>query len=399
MRIGYFTSMYPRATDTFIQREVLGLRARGVDVRTFSVRKSSTDHDVGADLIKEKSNTYFILPVNILKLIVENLRIMISHPLLYISALNLAIRTRRPGLRGFVLQFFYFQEAVVFAKEIRHQGISHIHNHFGDSSGTVALLASRLSKIGYSMTIHGPHIFFDPTHWALKEKLRYSRFVVCISHYCLSQMMLFSDKSDWHRLQIVHCGVDVSHPIQPQIRQKAHKLLYSGRLAVEKGLPVLFESLSLLVERKYQFELTLLGDGDDRNMLELLGQKLNIEKRLVFVGFVDQTQVREYLEKSDIFILPSLAEGVPISLMEAMFFGVPVIGTSVGGVSELIESGNTGIIVPPAAPIELANAIARYIDDVELRKHVSKLGREKILTDFNLDKQLDELISLFSKCE
>ena len=123
---------------------------------------------------------------------------------------GLAWKTARPGFRGRLWQLFYFLEAVLLTRELQRQGVSHLHNHFGDASGTVAMLASGLSGVGYSITFHGPHIFFDPMHWALREKVHRARFIVCISNYCMSQMMLFSERSDWSRLKIVHCGVDVS---------------------------------------------------------------------------------------------------------------------------------------------------------------------------------------------
>jgi colanic acid/amylovoran biosynthesis glycosyltransferase len=395
MRIGYFTNSYPRATDTFIRREVLGLRQRGIDVRTFSVRRTGTDHDVGPDVMEEKRNTYYILPVGPAKLIGANLSAFVNAPKRYIAALVLALKTRQPGVRGLVLQLAYFQESVVLALELRRQGITHVHNHLGDNSGTVTLLVSVLMRVGYSITIHGPHIFFDPTHWALREKVRYSRFIACISHYCQSQMMLFSDRADWGHLKIIRCGVDIERFRHNDVREKASKLLYAGRLAVEKGLPVLFESLRMLVDRGYEFELTLVGDGSDRQDLEKLGRQLGISHRLIFAGYASQDDVREYLRQSDIFILPSFAEGVPVSLMEAMACGVPVLATYVGGVAELVEPERTGLLVSPADSLALSKAIARYLDDLELRQKVSRLGRQMVVTNFNLDTEVDKLAGLF----
>jgi colanic acid/amylovoran biosynthesis glycosyltransferase len=395
MRIAYFTNSYPRATDTFIRREVVGLRQRGIDVRTFSVRRTGADHDVGPEVLDEKSNTCYLLPVNPFKLIGANLSAVIRMPGRYLAALALALKTRRPGLRGLLFQLLYFQEAILLGRELRRQGITHVHNHLGDNSGTVTLLASSLTGIGYSITIHGPHIFFDPTHWALREKVRYSRFIVCISHYCQSQMMLFSDQADWSHLTIVRCGVDLEHFRCGPVKDKARKLLYTGRLAAEKGLPVLFDSLRTLADRGYDFELTLVGDGSDRQALEALGRQLGIFDRLVFAGYVGQDGVREYLQQSDVFILPSFAEGVPVSLMEAMACGVPVLATYVGGVAELVEPEQTGLVVPPADSLALGNALARYLDSMELRQKVSRLGRERVQRHYNLNAEVDKLARLF----
>ena len=395
MRIGYFTNTYPRATDTFIQREIQGLRERGFDVRTFSVRRAGTEHDVSQYVIDEKKSTFCILPVNPLKIAICNLSVLFNSPARYASTLNLALSTAQPGLRGFIWQLFYWQEAVVLAKELRQQKVEHLHNHMGDASGTVAMLATRMASISYSITIHGPHIFFDPMHWALREKVKYSSFIACISHYCKSQMMLFSEQTDWDRFNIVHCGINPQQFAYTEVNEQARKLLYTGRLSVEKGLPILFESLKLLKNQDYDYELTLVGDGEDRAYLEQLASEMDIGERLIFTGFAGQDEVRKHLLESDIFILPSFAEGVPVSLMEAMSSGIPVISTYVGGIAELIKSEETGLLVSPSDPIQLRDAIARYIDDYDLRDKVSRQGREKVVTDFNIDNEVDKLAQLF----
>jgi len=395
MRIAYFTNTYPRATDTFIQREVMGLRERGIDVRTFSVHKTGTDHDVGPEVLAEKKNTFYVLPVNPFRLLAHNLCTLVMSPARYLGALLLALKTARPGLAGLIYQLFYFQEAVVIARELRRHKMHHLHNHLGDLSGTVAMLASSLAGIGFSMTVHGSDFYFDPTHWALREKVKLSLFIVCISHYCKSQMMLFSDQEDWHRLKIVHCGIDPERFGYADVRETGGNLLYIGRLAAEKGIPVLFESLSLLAGRGYDFLVTMVGDGPDRAALEEMAVRLGISDRLTFAGYAGQDEVKEHLQKSDVLILPSFAEGVPVTLMEAMACGVPVIGTQVGGVPELIEHDRTGQLVPPADSATLADAIIRYLDDPELRERVSRQGREKVVQDFNLTTELDKLTLLF----
>lgn len=395
--IGYFTGTYPRATDTFIQREVQGLRARGIDVRTFSVRKSGVEHDVSDEILTEKTNTFYILPVNPVRLLISNIAALFEAPGAFLATLQLAWRTAQPGWRGMLWQIFYFQEAIVLAREMRRQQIQHLHNHLGDASGNVTLLACRLGGVGYSMTIHGPHIFFDPIHWALREKVKYCRFTACISHYCRSQMMLFADNEDWGRLVIVHCGVDQLLFKQSSVRPNARGLLYVGRLAVEKGVPVLLESLALLIAQGYDFELTLVGDGPDGDFLKTSAQNLGIADKVMFAGYANQEEVRSHLQRCDVFLLPSFAEGVPVSLMEAMACGVPVIATYVGGVAELVEDGETGLVVYPGDPISLKNAIARYANDHALRERVSRQGRDKVVAEFNIDTEVDKLAALFKQ--
>lgn len=402
--IAYFTSAYPRATDTFIQREVIGLRNAGIDVITSALRQPEGANNVSPLILNERKQTTYFLPANPVKLLKLNLRYMVSSASTYLKTLKLAFKTRRPGVKGTLYQLFYFQEALLLASYLEENKVEHLHNHFGDSSGMVTMLASQLSGVGYSITFHGPHIFFEPTLLALREKVKYAKFIVCISNYCKSQMMLFSDTEDWHKLQIVHCGIDInSYTISQQPEKQADKpvkLLYVGRLAAEKGVPVLLRSLIALKREGHEFHLTLLGDGPERAALEAEVEAQGLEQMVHFGGFASQETVRSTLQASDVFILPSFAEGVPVSLMEAMACGVPVIGTNVGGVTELIEHGVSGLVVAPSDEVALKNAIFSYLSNPALRESVKQAARKVVESQFNLElevNKLEQLITTYQK--
>lgn len=396
-RLAYFTGNYPRATDTFIQREVIGLRALGWQVETFSVRRSDTNHDVSDFIRSEKQATYYLLPFSWLRLLGGNLSFALRHPRRYLHTLALAHRSRRPGLVGWLYNMVYFQEAVALARVLHLRGIQHLHNHLGDASGTVTMLAAELTGIGYSIMVHGPHLFFDPLHWALPEKLKRSRFVACISYFCQSQLMLFTPPSSWAQLAIVRCGVDPDqYHLQP-VRNHATQLLYVGRLASEKGLLTLLDSLNQLRSMQVSFRLTLVGDGDDRDLLKKVVQQLGLADVVHFAGFANESGVREHLQKADVFVLPSFAEGVPVSLMEAMACGVPVVSTYVGGINELVEPGVTGLLVPAADATALAAAIARLLRSPDLRAKLARGGRERVEKQYHLNTQILQLSSLFER--
>lgn len=396
MKISYFTSSYPRATDTFIQREVIGLRASGVEVLTSALRQPEGANNVSPLILNERKQTTYFLPASPLKLIQLNVKYLLSATCSYFKTLKLAFKTRRPGMKGTLYQLFYFQEALLLANYLQQNHVQHVHNHFGDSSGMVTMLASQLSGVGYSVTFHGPHIFFEPTLLALREKVKHAKFIVCISNYCRSQMMLFSDAEDWHKLQIVHCGVDVDQYPYAQVKTQAApdtpvKLLYVGRLAAEKGVPVLLRSLIALKNEGHRFHLTLLGDGPERAALESAVKQHGLTQMVHFGGFASQETVRDTLLQSDVFILPSFAEGVPVSLMEAMACGVPVIGTNVGGVTELIEHGVSGMVVAPSDEVALKSAILCYITQPELRETVRSAARNTIESNFNFKVEVNKL--------
>ena len=131
MRLAYFTNTYPRATDTFIRREVLGLRKRGFDVVTYSVRKAGNEHDVDDEVKSEKENTSYLIPFNLIKLIILMFKTFLVSPGRFTKTFLLALKTSRPGFKGHVLQLIYFLEAVLLAQRIAEDGVEHLHNHLG----------------------------------------------------------------------------------------------------------------------------------------------------------------------------------------------------------------------------------------------------------------------------
>ncbi len=389
--VAYLTGEYPRATDTFIQREVAGLRGLGHKVLTCSIRKTSIDHLVGDEQRTEAANTFYILnaarsPVRLLLALVAAL---FRAPGRFFSTLALASQTSAPGVRARLYQLFYFVEAVMLADHLRRNRVTHLHNHIATASCSVAMLASRLSGIPYSFTLHGPDIFFEPHRWRLDAKIANASFVACISNYCRSQAMIFSKPSDWSKLHIVHCGVDPARYVSndADARRKGKRLLFVGRLAAVKGLPVLFSVLGKLREGHPDLHLTLVGDGPERKDLAQQVQDLGLADCVTFAGYRSQTEVADLLGETDILILPSFAEGVPVVLMEAMAATVPVITTQIAGIPELVEDGISGALVPPGDANALASQIDKLLGDDKLRKKMGQVGRAKVLKEFNIHRE------------
>lgn len=397
MKIAYITGEYPRATDTFILREVQGLRKLGMDVITCSVRTTSPDQHVGPEQKAEAAATFKTLdtakrPVTLLKCHLRAIR----QPGAYFRALRLAMRTSPPGFRNHIYQLFYFLEAAVLVDHLRREGVDHLHNHIAKSSCTLAMIASQMSGIPYSFTLHGPDIFFEPHHWRLDAKIKTATFVSCISDFCRSQAMLFSEQSDWDKLHIIHCGVEPER-YEPGPRAARSTLLFVGRLAAVKGVPVLFEALTSVIKKHPDVLLRLVGDGPERAHLEALCAKMSLHDHVEFCGYKSQAEVAEALSTTDIFVLPSFAEGVPVVLMEAMASQVPVITSKVAGVPELVEDGASGLLVPPGAVDPLAGALETLLADANLRTKMGDAGREKVARDFVSATEAEKLMHLFER--
>ena len=391
----YLTGEYPRATDTFIQREVAALRAQGITIMTASIRRTGPEHLVGEEQIAEAAQTFHVLEAakHPLRLAAAKLRLL-RHPGRFFRAFALAWRTAPGGLRNWLWQMFYFAEAIMLADHMQRQGVRHLHNHIAKASCTVAMLASELSGIPYSFTLHGPDIFFAPDHWRLDEKIARARFVACISEFCRAQAMIFSDRALWDKLHIVHCGIDPAR-YDPAPRQGPPHLTFVGRLAAVKGVPVLLEALSFLKGELPGLRVTLIGDGPERARLEQDAADLGLRDVVDFAGYRSQSEVARALKVTDALVLPSFAEGVPVVLMEAMAAGRPVITTGVAGVSELVEHGKSGFLVPPGDAQRLAQAIRAVLADPDRRVEMGRAGRTRVVEDFDIGKEAAWLGRLF----
>lgn len=390
LRLAYMTGQYPRATDTFIQREVATLRELGYHVQTFSVRKPDERENVGPETAAERNSTIYLLPPT--GLFRSHFAQLLTAPRRYFSALALAIRNCPPGVRAMALQIAYFAEAAMLARFMKKHSLSHLHNHLSDSSCSVAAIAAEMGAFTFSFTMHGPAEFYEPKIWWIDEKIRRSLFVNCISHFCRSQAMVFSPAECWEKLRIVHCGVD---PNLFEVKKHAgygRKLLFIGRLATAKGLPILLEA----VAKVETATLDIAGDGPDREMLEEKAKSLGLSHRVRFLGYRSQSQVRELLSGTDVFVLSSFAEGVPVVLMEAMAAGVPVVATCIAGIPELVQHERSGLLVSPGDVDATANSIRRLLEDADLRNNFAVAGREKVEREFNIQTEAQWLAKILT---
>ena len=399
-RIAYLLHRFPGITDTFIKREIRSLQRLGTEVVVISVWKPG-DRETTPDILSEwGAQTRFALPRSPLSILATVVSVATRSPARFFGAVKLALSTSRPGLRGNAYQAFYFVEAILAADELRRSGAQHVHNHIGDQAGTVTMLAARLAGIGYSITFHGWPVFFDAKYSAIKEKVLGAQFTRAISYFCRSQLMMFSECDDPTPFKVVHCGLNIAKYAYRPPKESVKRLFCAARLAPEKGMAVALEALHALLKKGYDLELRLAGDGPSKAHLEKLAAQLGIADHVKFLGFLSEDEVIGELQSADLFVLPSFVEGVPVSAMEAMAVGVPVIATNIAGTGELIEDGKTGILIRPSDAQALADAVVRMINDHGFRLRAAEMGRRKVVDEFDVDKESANLNQyLVRSCE
>ena len=170
---------------------------------------------------------------------------------------------------------------------------------------------------------------------------------------------------------------------------------YIGRLSEEKGLRYLLEAVSTNLGDRIPIKLLIVGEGPQREELESLAQKLGIRDNVVFAGF--QSNVESWLAAMDLFVLPSLTEGTPMSLLEAMAKGVPVIASAVGGVPQVIDSDKNGMLVPSAKPLEIAKAVRFLYDNKDVRVDLAKKAQITIRDKYDINVWIDKIETEYRK--
>ena len=382
--VGYVLHRFPMHTDTFIRREIATLRELGTRVEVISVWKPA-GNQVSPELMREwEQGTHYLLPGRPLHIMLVLLSLIIRRPGAFLGLTVKAFRTRKPGLKGALLQAVYVIEALLAADISLKRGYTHLHNHIGDQSGTVAMLASHYTGINFSITYHGWPVFFDAYNSRIKEKVLAASFTRSISQFCRSQLLMFSGRTSIENFEIVHCGLKLGSYVYREPRRDVRSLFCAARLSPEKGMWCLVEALRTLVDKGHDIRLRLGGDGPSRVELEEQCKLLGLDERVSFLGYLDEAQVISELQNCDMFVLPSFVEGVPVSAMEAMAVGVPVVATNVGGTSELVEPGVTGLLVRPGDAVNLVECIERAIADHGLRLKLSRAGRAKVEKEFDL---------------
>lgn len=400
--VAYITTSYPSLSHTFILREVLALRARGLEIHTISLRRTAGEHLLSKANRDASATTYAVRPPRWSEVLSVHVSALTRHPVSYLRTLREAQRLAREGWRGRLWQIFYFAEAVLVWRHCVRKRAGHIHAHHGSPAADVALLAAHFARgagrgpATWSFTLHGPTEFWNVRWFRLAEKLRHAHAVVCISDFARSQAMALVAEEHWPKLHIVHCGLAArEHRATANVPALAAHILCVGRLVPEKGQAILLRALALLVNQGHAPTLTLVGSGQSQTALERLTGELGLAGRVTFAGAVGQDEIERYYDECELFCLPSFSEGLPVVLMEAMAYGRPVVSTHIAGVRELVRDGETGLLVAPGSAEELAGAIGRLLDDAELRERIADAGRECVRREFDVERSAGQLEQVF----
>jgi colanic acid/amylovoran biosynthesis glycosyltransferase len=405
-RLAYLLSRYPASSHTLFLHEVTGLRYRGLGIETASLHPPGRSIDnLPPDEAAEADTTFYLHNDQQFATALRILATIFAHPLVFLRGLACVASTANLTLRQRFAWLEHLAEGLLLGRWMKQRGLPHLHVHFGGPVATVGMLTSAAWGIPWSLTIHGPEELVNSDSYHLREKLDRASFVFCISDFCRSQLYQLTPSSLWPRFEVVRLGVDPVM-LSPQSRTNSSaitgpgprilEIVCVGRLAPAKGHLILLEALRLLRERGAPVRLTIVGAGPDRPVLDAFVALHKLDDQVTLTSALSHTHTLTHLRRADIFALASFSEGMPVSLMEAMALGLPCVSTSVAAIPELIRSGVDGLLVPPANPQALADAIESLASDSAFRKSLGQSARQRIISQYNLPLNQEVLAHSFA---
>ena len=348
---------------------------------------------------RDKDETFYVLPPRPVLTLRANAKMLLKSPMKYLGALKASFDHRNPGLRNFVYSGFYFLEGMILAEEIERLDIEHIHGHFANASAHAALAAVKYTGIGWSMSLHGLADFDYPGGTLLGDKIKHTKFVACVTEYGRAQAMRLSNPSDWDKLFIARCGIELDKlPRRPKPADRDRpRIICVSRLSPEKGVLGLIDAFAQAKAKGLQADLVLVGDGPDREAIEGKIATLGISDEVELKGRLPEATTLEEIAGSDMLVLASFMEGLPVVLMEALALDVPVIAPCIAGIPELVVHGETGMLFAAGNWSELADRMIEMSRDSAGRRRMAEAGRKRILEEFDVYRSVRPLLERFSE--
>ncbi|MEM8875463.1 MAG: glycosyltransferase family 4 protein [Planctomycetota bacterium] len=365
--IAYLSAQFPKASETFVYREVRGLRARGWDMHTFTLRFA--DEQLPASLADLQATTTPVYGRG--RLLPKFTRDMLTPGEATPAADRMKLAMQKAA--GHRL-----------AANLQERGIAHLHAHFAHAPATVAMYAAARIGIPWSFTGHANDLFQRRS--LLRRKLQRASFVNCISEWHRAFYESVHPGGDY---RIIRCGVSVDDALpRPAFSRKCVTLC---RLVAKKGVDTLIQALP------EGWTLTVAGDGPQRAELEGLA-----DERVTFLGSVNNEDVPRLMAEHDVFALPCREDengdrdGIPVVLMEAMAAGVPVISGDLPAIRELVAHDQAGLLV---TGIDETTAALRKLEGSAERERLGNAGRQRVRDEFSLDANLDRIESALREAQ
>ena len=396
-RLAYYFSTFPALTTTFMNHQVAATERMGLN--TLLVANRPPDHgmyhpqDHGA-----YRRTVYLRSQGISAYLRSAWKYFLKHPRRMLATVGMALTL--PD--GFPLQrwrrLLHIAGATHLSPLLGDCGAAGLHIHFAYGAASVALFLKKLTGFPYSLSIHGGDALLPQP--LIEEKLVGAQFIVSNCRYHISNLRRRFPRLKHQRFYVVNGGVDLtSGPFAspaPLNQGRTLKLVCVGRLVWEKAHTVLIRGIADLKARGVSVTCRLVGDGPERSNLEALISQLGLTDDVHLLGAMPQSKVAAQYRWADLLVLPSVSEGTPMVIIEAMSMGRPVIASRITAIPEMLVEGECGVMVAPNSPLELVHAIAGLAGRPNKIAAMGAAARKRVETHFDLKVNARKLMAIFA---
>lgn len=396
-RVAYIVSKFPKLTETFVLYEALALRDLGVEIHIFPL--VPYEEKVAHPEIESLQKSVHLAPLFSGAVLGAMLSLAVRSPLRFARSVTSLLRGSGGSPGHFARGLAIFPRACWIARQLQKERFDHVHAHFANHPALAARLVHDLTSIPYSFTAHGSDLHRDPR--GLRTKVEASSFTVAISEYNKRFILHRTGEDLASRIDVLFCGADLgrfqderaptteertedSEPKQP------FRIACVAALREVKGHTHLLAAIEAARARGIDVQCELAGDGPLRARLETEIRTRGLEGSVRLLGPCQRDEIRALLGRSDAIALSSILdssgrrEGIPVSLMEGMAAGLPVISSRLSGIPELVTNGESGLLADPGDEAGLAEAIQTLAADPALRRRMGAAGRARVERDFDL---------------
>lgn len=405
MKLTFFTMRFPVASETFVLNQVTHFIDAGYEVEIISVFPGDlVNRHAAFDEYGLAAKTHYLLPEEKISIVEKlNQRIRLVLPNVTKPSLLRSLNMRRYGAQSSKL---LLPSIVANAKQTFTADVFLVH------FGYAGALANKLRELGVlkgkqATVFHGADI--SRRHILEEHKLDYvnlfrqSELMLPISHLWENKLIEMGCPPE--KIHVTRMGIE-PEKFNFQPRQAFHKplrIVSVARLTEKKGLDVAVKASAILKQRGGQFQYTIIGNGDQDEMMRDFIAREGMEDCVSMPGFKPQEEIRRALSEADIFLLPSKTaadgdmEGIPVALMEAMAVGLPVVSTFHSGIPELIENNVSGWLVEEDDPEALAETLLKLSEGEVDVAPVVAAARHKVETEFNQHIAYGELAQILER--
>jgi len=296
-----------------------------------------------------------------------------------------------------VLKAYRFVKSTV---KTLNPDIVHCHSSV---AGFIGRLAIR-GKIPTVFTAHGWGFNIGVPLWQkwvaiLAERMvsRHTSAIICVSTF-VKELALRYRIAPKEILHVVHNGVKVRDVQNAKSSHKKVELLFVGRLVAPKRPLLLLQAISLLSSHvRDQIHVRIIGEGPEKNALQAYIKAHQLDSTVDLLGGLPREEIFDMFDTSDALVFLSDWEGFPMTILEAMSAGLPIIASRVGGVGEMVDTSN-GMLIENNRKESVSEAIARLVDDPSLRVRMGTASHKKIQQDFSLERMCQKMDAVYQDC-